>query len=130
MTTELNIFKGKDIDEVLKALKQAGEAQYASDLQEKFLPDWQRLKVEAIFEYLCTNKRYNYRFEVAKYSVDYGYCLQYNPNEWDDDLNKGGFEAFWQERETILQKIKGTLSDYNLPVDTTIKIFSTISSLF
>lgn len=39
MTTELNIFKGKDIDEVLKALKQAGEAQYASDLQEKYLPD-------------------------------------------------------------------------------------------
>ncbi len=127
---ELNVFKGKDIDTVLRALKMADKEVNAIMLQSELLPEWQSLKIEAIFEYLCTNKRYKYRFKTAKYDEDYGYFLQYDPYYWDKDLEAGGFEAFWQERENTLQKIKGILSEYNIPLDTTFKIFSTISSLF
>lgn len=101
-------FKGKDIDIVLKALKKSGESVYASELQSKFLNDWQLLKVEAIFKYLFDN--YKQRFDNYDYSEAYGYLLEYS-NEWDDDLEKGGFEKYWSHKEKFKLSLKELLNN-------------------
>lgn len=123
-------FKGKDIDEVLKALKEANKKINAVQLQKECLKNWEILKVEAIFEYLCENKKYNYKFKSYGYDDVAGYVLEYDANDWDNILEQGGFERHWKERENMLQKIKGTLTECNVPFDTTIKIFDLIKSLF
>lgn len=122
-------FKGKEIDRVLLALKAEGKLIYADHLQEKYLSDWQVLKVEAIFKYLYEN--YSHRFEWANYntSMNMGYGLEYS-NKWDEDLEKGGFTEYWSHKEKFKLSLKELLGNTKSGVSTINAALSLVDRFF
>lgn len=119
-------FKGEEIDLVLRALKEEGKIIYAEQLQEKYLPEWQVLKVESIFKYLHDN--YSHRFEWTDYntSMNMGYGLEYS-SKWDIDLEKGGFDKYWEDRDKAESKISNILRQVGVGSDVIKNVLSTIT---
>ena len=113
-------FSSKELDLVITKLLECDKPIYDLQFQEKHLNEWQILKVRAIFKYLVEN--HSEMFDYAEKSELFGYSLHigsYKTN-WESELKKGGFTAFWKKKEdfkTSLKKIligaKDTVSAIN-----------------
>ncbi len=119
MDKKIYNFKGKDIDEVLKALKKANKEILAVDLHKEYLTDWQAIKVDDIYNYLYTT--YKHRFIYTEPTDFYDLFLGYT-DYWDDVLEKGGFEKYWEHTEKIKTSLKEVLNTTNLSIDLIEKI--------
>jgi len=96
-------FKASEIDLVIEKLIDCDRPHYFNDFQQVYFEDWKLSKVKSIFKYLVEN--HGDLLDYADNSKFNGYCIQIGTFKelWKSELEKGGFTAFWKEKELNLK---------------------------
>jgi hypothetical protein len=108
-------FRASEIDTVVRELLECKGWILDLDFQAKHLPDWQILKVKAIFKYLV--EHHDNMFEQAGYRKDdqqYGLYMGIYKTQWEADMQKGGFTAFWKKKEDFKASLLSVMNGANI----------------
>lgn len=124
-------FKASEIDTVVRELLECKGWILDLEFQEKHLPDWQILKVKAIFKYLV--EHHNDMFEQAGYKESeqqYGLYIGSHKTKWEQEMQKGGFTAFWKKKEDLITNLRTALSDANIGASAITTMIEVVRKLF
>lgn len=130
----MNNVKAKDLDLVVSKMLEyeKGSEIILSEFAEEKLPEWSFIKVRDCFIYLIRN--YGDMFYLAEEdSKIFGEpCIimfEIEIKHWGDTMKKGGFTAYWREKDEAYKKIKDMLDTANIGTTLANTLFSAIRSL-
>lgn len=130
----MEYIKAKDLDVVIEKLLEYEEGYtiVLSEFAKEKLSDWSFVKVRDCFVYLIRNYEDMFYRAIENDTV-FGEptitMFKVEIEKWKDTIEKGGFTAYWREKDEAFKKVKDLLDTANIGTTLAGSLFSAIRSL-